>query len=1239
MHSDLFLLTLACAGDQHRVLSGEPWHFFNQLILLHLPSLLQNVTKDDLCHAQFWVQTYRLPFLSESRALAKKVGEWIGEFIDVHEDSLHEGWGSFMRTRVRIDINQPVMRGKMITLPRVKDEHWLEFRYENLLVFCFHCGKLGHPFDKCISFMELVDAGVEPELLYGPQMIGDKPPVAGYDRYRSDFSKANAYPFLTRLTRKTFASSIPAINTHRNLAIGVQPHPKSLTIVESSKPEKPELVHAGVKPEKPVTNPKEKYPELPLPFPSYIPTIFPTEIPPIQTSSQSANTTSPSLKIATTVQSAPAFVKSNVVAKNKDSVEGHSSSSAEVAPQQPRPHHENYKLECQEIGNGLEVPRVGLKGGLLLLWMANIDVTLNSYSMNHFDVLVSLDNCHQFHFTGFYGAPKTHLRINTWNLLSSLVSNDSNTPWLVLGDFNELLSNDDKIGGPPRDDMLMDNFRKTIDYCNLSAIPCKGDIFTWTNKNHHENVVRERLDKGFDFFIEDTQSHLDFYHLDHRAIAYVVSHWILPATSHKRHSRFHFEQFSLKDIDCRNIIQDSWHYAASGNPTNLLLQNIAASSDALQAWHFKKYGQMGRDIAEAHKTSTQLHNSRATSTDHIHRVENADKILDELLEKEVYWHQHARVDWLQSGDSNTKFFHSHAKTKNTTNKIKKLQAGNGGIVHTEEEITSDIEEALKSMAPDKSPGIDGMSAMFFQHHWDIVGPLVTQSLLRILNDGDDMDSINTALITLIPKIDKPKFVSDFRPIGLCTVLYKLVSKAIAARFKEALPHVISQNQSAFLLNCLMTDNVLLAFELVHCLKNKKRGRMGWVNLVMKCVTSATLSFNINGAVKGSVVPQRGLRQGDLLSPYLFLIFSEGLSALLQHEESLGHLKGLSIARGAPAISASGQLFNTEKAVMSFSPNATQGVKDRFNSVLGMPICALHEKYLGLPSYAGKDKKELFSGIKDRIWKLMNQWHAKLFSIGGWEALLAKQAWRILDIPNSLLAKNVRCATDPWLPGNTTFTPYSYGGDPFFTKKKKNNISANRQWDTQVLEHHFGDIEIERILSIPLSPFPKEDKLIWHHSDTGFYTVKTGYHLTVSLDSVNEHSSSSSHRQWWNRLWSLRLPKKVKIFAWRLINDALPTSMNLAYRKITPTTACSLCKCGWETIGHAIFCCDRAKAVWKKFRYNVYMPNIGNIKGFDIFSHLAATHNDADLQLITCLMWSIWSERNKEIHGTKPNQQI
>ncbi|KAF4394444.1 hypothetical protein G4B88_018594 [Cannabis sativa] len=77
----------------NKILSGEPWHYFNQLILRYSPVMLQSVTKEDLGKVQLWVQIHRLPFLSKSRALDMKVGEWMGEYIDVYEESLHEVWG------------------------------------------------------------------------------------------------------------------------------------------------------------------------------------------------------------------------------------------------------------------------------------------------------------------------------------------------------------------------------------------------------------------------------------------------------------------------------------------------------------------------------------------------------------------------------------------------------------------------------------------------------------------------------------------------------------------------------------------------------------------------------------------------------------------------------------------------------------------------------------------------------------------------------------------------------------------------------------------------------------------------------------------------------------------------------------------------------------------------------------------------------------------------------------------
>uniref|UniRef100_A0A803PRA7 Reverse transcriptase zinc-binding domain-containing protein n=1 Tax=Cannabis sativa TaxID=3483 RepID=A0A803PRA7_CANSA len=182
------------------------------------------------------------------------------------------------------------------------------------------------------------------------------------------------------------------------------------------------------------------------------------------------------------------------------------------------------------------------------------------------------------------------------------------------------------------------------------------------------------------------------------------------------------------------------------------------------------------------------------------------------------------------------------------------------------------------------------------------------------------------------------------------------------------------------------------------------------------------------------------------------------------------------------------------------------------------------------------------------------------------------------------------------------------------------------------------IDIDRIMATPLSSYPREDKLFWHHSNSAIYNIKSGYHLAESLQWKDTSSPSNSPRKWWDRFWSLNVPKKIKIFAWRVINDAIATAVNQLHRKISHTVECSLCTCG-KSVGHALFICTRVDLCLEANSFLGVFLEYQNLNGHDVYSYLVEAHNDYDMEKIICLMWCIWMERNKEVHGTKPKPAL
>lgn len=140
----------------------------------------------------------------------------------------------------------------------------------------------------------------------------------------------------------------------------------------------------------------------------------------------------------------------------------------------------------------------------------------------------------------------------------------------------------------------------------------------------------------------------------------------------------------------------------------------------------------------------------------------------------------------------------------------------------------EVKDAPFQMNPDKAPGPDGMTPGFFQKFWNIVGADLIRIVRNFFETGQMAPGLNETNIVLIPKKKNLTDMGDLSPIALCNVSYKIVSKVLANRMKPMLDKVVSPNQSAFIPGRLISDNIMVSFEVLHYLKRKRIGKDGFM---------------------------------------------------------------------------------------------------------------------------------------------------------------------------------------------------------------------------------------------------------------------------------------------------------------------------------------------------------------------------------------------------------------------------
>lgn len=126
----------------------------------------------------------------------------------------------------------------------------------------------------------------------------------------------------------------------------------------------------------------------------------------------------------------------------------------------------------------------------------------------------------------------------------------------------------------------------------------------------------------------------------------------------------------------------------------------------------------------------------------------------------------------------------------------------------------------------KTLGLDGMPPLFYHKYWHVVGKSISDSIFHALWTDQIPFGSNYTFLTLIPKKHKVCYVANLCPISLCNIFYRIISEVLANRLKVLLPNLISETQSAFVLGCQITDNILVAYELIHYFCRKKEVKQG-----------------------------------------------------------------------------------------------------------------------------------------------------------------------------------------------------------------------------------------------------------------------------------------------------------------------------------------------------------------------------------------------------------------------------
>uniref|UniRef100_A0A803PTY7 Reverse transcriptase domain-containing protein n=1 Tax=Cannabis sativa TaxID=3483 RepID=A0A803PTY7_CANSA len=568
-----------------------------------------------------------------------------------------------------------------------------------------------------------------------------------------------------------------------------------------------------------------------------------------------------------------------------------------------------------------------------------------------------------------------------------------------------------------------------------------------------------------------------------------------------------------------------------------------------------------------------------------------------------------------------------------------------GAMLMEKFTKEEVKKALFGIPGNKAPGPDGYSSFFFQDNWDLVGEDLYQAVTSFLESGSILKEINTTILTMVPKTKCPTTVKDFRPIACCNVIYKVATKLLCSRIKCILPNLVAQNQGGFIQGRFIGHNIMICQDLVrhygrksgkpNCLikldLQKAYDTVEWdfveemllalqfpqafVRLVMNCVRTHRFSIMFNGSTHGFFGTSRGLRQGDPMSPLLFVIGMEYLSRVLKvvgkkenfsfHERcsdiKLNHLafaddvllfcKGefrsiYYILQGLKLFSQTSGLHPNPQKSAIYCSNMEKSEVRRILDAFGFSLQELPFHYLGVPICAKKISKNECSTLVEKMTARIRTWSSRNLSFAARSVLinsvlLAIHAYwsQVMILPQKIVNDiEAICRNFLWKGHAIAAGPGLIAWDSLCHPKANGGLGFKRvhEWNKAAMGKYIWAIS------------NKEDSLWlkWIHcfyiqnEDWWQYQPPTQgswyWRRLVTLKNQFKELAGDKVNYDVNKFGNLNTPKHSFI-SWIVVQDRLKTRDRLKRMGIVNEDTCTLCGQVTETCAHLFFDCPVAKS--------------------------------------------------------------